>query len=101
MSDQPKPVKAEVRPCRIVHDVPMEVPLTVFVLTRLDDEVNCHYDEAYTFAVAAADEAEARRLASEQAGDEGAAVWLDSARSSCVPADLKSPAVLCRDFVAG
>lgn len=41
------------------------------------------WDEVDGFVVCASGERAARRLASEEAGDEGAGVWLDSTKSSC------------------
>ena len=41
------------------------------------------YDKAFGFVVAAATEDEARKLASEKPGDEGAGVWLDPKLTSC------------------
>lgn len=43
-----------------------------------------YYDEVSDFVVIAASEDEARRMASDDAGDEGAHTWVDPDTSSCV-----------------
>lgn len=61
----------------------------------------CGYDEARGFVVAAENEAEARKLASIESGDEGKHCWLDEKESECTlisnKTNLKSGVVL-RDF---
>ena len=60
------------------------------------------YDEAFGFVVRAISAREARRLASEQAGDEGADAWLDSKKSTCeILRDRGKVGVIIRDFNAG
>lgn len=63
------------------------------------------YDEASAFVVIAASQDEARRMASDDAGDEGAYTWVDPADSSCevigtaLPDAVPGPVV--RSFHAG
>lgn len=60
------------------------------------------FDEAGGFVVRARTETAARKLASEQAGDEGAGARLDAQRASCEPLLAKGDAeVILRDFHAG
>lgn len=42
-----------------------------------------YYDEASAFVIIAASPDEARRMASDDAGDEGAYTWVDPVDSSC------------------
>lgn len=59
------------------------------------------YDKAVGFVVRASSESQARRLAAEQCGDEGDAVWLDPSQTSCEVIDKTGPAeILCRDYNA-
>lgn len=64
-----------------------------------------HYDEVSDFVVIAASEDEAGRMASDDAGDEGAYTWVDPDTSSCVaigtalPDAVPGPVV--RSFHAG
>jgi len=63
------------------------------------------YDEVSDFVVIAASQDEARRMASDDAGDEGAYTWVDPADSSCevigtaLPDAVPGPVV--RSFHAG
>ena len=60
------------------------------------------YDCAAGFVVRAETHIEARKLASEDAGEEGATYWLDAARSTC--RRLKEdgrPGTILQDFRAG
>ena len=60
------------------------------------------WDCAYGFVVRAKDEAHARKLASEQAGDEGADAWLLPSRSTCEELTTRGEQeVILRSFVAG
>jgi len=59
------------------------------------------YDKAYGFVVRAATAEIAREIASRDAGDEGAAVWLDRSHSACVELTQQgSPQIVLRDFNA-
>lgn len=64
-----------------------------------------HYDEVSDFVVVAASQDEARRMASDDAGDEGAYTWVYPDTSSCVaigtalPDAVPGPVV--RSFHAG
>lgn len=60
------------------------------------------YDCANGFIVEAENEAQARLLASEQHGDEGAEAWLNPEYSSCDELKLTGePSIWMRDFHAG
>ena len=58
------------------------------------------YDKSNGFVVRADSEADARRLASADAGDEGIEAWLDAAKTTCVEllASGTSEVVIC-DFM--
>lgn len=56
------------------------------------------YDKAFGFVVVAPDELTARRIASEDCGDEGPAAWLDPEQSQCIPLDQEEAGVVMRDF---
>jgi hypothetical protein len=60
------------------------------------------YDCSYAFIIRAETEEEARRFAAQQKGDEGEAVWLNPALTSCseLTADGE-PGVILRDFLCG
>lgn len=59
------------------------------------------YDKAFGFVVRAKTEAEARKLAGENCGDEGDACWLDSAQSTCEELTRKGKScVIIQDFHA-
>jgi hypothetical protein len=58
------------------------------------------YDKAYGFVVAARDEEQARKIASEQSGDEGAGAWLDKKASTCKELKPRKAEVIIRDFAA-
>lgn len=80
---------------------PTPIADTLFLL-RLPVNWGPGYDEASGFVVRASSESQARRLAVEQAGDEGDAVWLDPSQARCEVIDKTGPAeVLLRDFNAG
>ena len=71
-------------------------------LAKADNPWKPAYDKAYGFMVRAKDAGEARRLASDQAGDEGRDAWLSEKYSTCVELQKSGPAsVLMRDFVNG
>ncbi len=60
------------------------------------------YDVADGFVVRATTAEEARRLATDQAGDEGASTWTDDRDSSCAELTADGPSkVVLRDFSAG
>ena len=66
------------------------------------DEQDVDYDEADAFVVMATTEQEARRIASESAGDEKAATWISFETSHCRPLDLFGPPrLVLRSFNAG
>ena len=68
---------------------------------RSDSPWDPWYDKAFAFVVRAADESEARELASEDCGDEGREVWLDSTITSCDVLDSNGPShVICRDYAS-
>lgn len=71
-------------------------------LLRLNNAVGPKYDIAQGFVVRAGSPKEARKLASAEAGDEGADVWLSAERSSCkVLKQDGRQGVILRDFLAG
>ncbi len=75
--------------------------LTIFKLTRL---TRVGYDEVVEFIITAMSEDEARRMAADEAGDEGHYIWVDPMVSGCYRlgrADLDTPRVECRSFNAG
>jgi hypothetical protein len=57
------------------------------------------YDKAFGFVVAAETEADARQLANEDHGDEGA-VWTDPAQTTCEELTADSAGIVMRDFHA-
>ncbi len=60
------------------------------------------YDEADAFVVRASSSEAARKLAADEAGDEGASEWLDLARSSCTRLTSKGvEGTILRSFNAG
>lgn len=64
--------------------------------------LHVRYDEASAFVVLANTPREARQLASERAGDEGAKTWLDPKLSKCARLPNRPrPMVILRDFNAG
>lgn len=84
--------------------------MNLYLLTRKPPTDEAHtrakYDVALGFAVAAEWPKQARRLAAEQAGDEGGITWLDARYSTCeriatyVVGKPKARVVL-RDFYNG
>ncbi len=67
-----------------------------------NQELDDSYDVAVAFVIRAEDEAEARKIASQDAGDEGSSLWLDPRRSSCaILSDKGESKVICRDFKSG
>lgn len=58
------------------------------------------YDKAFGFVVSAKDETSARKVASENAGDEGAGAWLDKKASSCKELKPRKAEVVLRDFAS-
>lgn len=59
------------------------------------------YDKAFGFVVRADTEAQARLLASAQAGDEKAAAWLDASLSRCEElTDDGEASVVMQDFAS-
>jgi len=60
---------------------------------------NPWYDKAFGFVVRAESEEEARRMASEEHGDEGLEAWLSDGSSSCAPLLAEgAPEVVIVDF---
>lgn len=60
------------------------------------------YDANNGFVIRAHDAADARRMASENNGDEGAATWLDPDLSTCAElTDDGERGVILQDFNAG
>lgn len=53
----------------------------IFILRRLEEEPE--YDAVNGFVIRAGSHAHARRIASENAKDEGPSVWMDVDRSTC------------------
>jgi len=76
--------------------------MKIFKISRED---GAWYDENDGFVIAASSEAEVRKIASDHAADEGAAVWFDPQESTCqvigeaLP-NQSSEVILC-DFHAG
>lgn len=76
--------------------------LKIYHLARLGVT---HYDEVSAFVIIAASPDEASRMASDDAGDEGAYTWVDPAVTSCevigtaLPDAVPGPVV--RSFHAG
>ena len=59
------------------------------------------YDKMFGVVVRAPTREEARRLASKEAGDEGAAAWTDSSESTCEELAPEGPeGVIIKDFAA-
>lgn len=74
----------------------------LYRIRRPDGDVN--YDEYAGFVIAAPDGDTARRIAADNAADEGAGAWLDVriiARNIGVAADDIPEGVILRDFSAG
>ena len=69
-----------------------------YLLKQTPDEPG--YDEAEGFVVQSDCAKDARQIASENAGDEGAAVWLDAKRSTCKIIDphRKTPHLILKSF---
>ena len=63
------------------------------------------YDSVDKFVIVAPDEAEARRIASENSADEGGGTWTDPARSTCEMLEVRMfgtvSTVVCRSYNAG
>jgi len=73
--------------------------MNLYYLERKDA---CGYDESLGFVVRAETPRHARELCSKQAGDEGAAAWLSTTRTSCRHLDdAGSPKIILRSFNAG
>ena len=71
----------------------------LYVLERLKSG---GYDEAMGFVVRAPNVRAARKIASENAGDEGAEVWLNTMMTSCDLLTHKGHGcVILRDFKTG
>ena len=74
--------------------------MKLWLLKRPEDD--CSWDEYDGFVIRAQNEVQARRIASENPGDEGASVWLSSVLSTCE--ELKNqgiPGIVLSDFMAG
>lgn len=76
--------------------------MNIYKLARLG---KVYHDEASAFIVFAMSEDEARRIAGDEAGDEGQYTWVDPSLTSCEHIgeglDAQSPGVACRSFNAG
>lgn len=74
-------------------------------LVRRPDTTSPQHDATFGFVVRAARASDARRLAAEQCGDEGPAVWTDQRTSTCAEIGIapegSEPSVVLRDFNAG
>jgi hypothetical protein len=68
---------------------------------RSKDDEEIGYDCAQEFVVRARNEEQARKLASEDPGDEGAEFWLDKKRSACLEILSGPPCIIMRDYKAG
>lgn len=72
-------------------------------LSRKDDDRSPIYDCANQFVICTTSQKKARKIASQRAGDEGEAVWLDSSKSDCyemVPGEKEEGIIVC-DFHHG
>ena len=78
--------------------------MKLWILRPIDDRArpwNPWYDKAFGHIVIAADEDEARLLASGSSGDEGRDAWLDSALTNCLElVPMNSAGVVMTDFHA-
>jgi hypothetical protein len=78
--------------------------LSLYVITRINEDGShgANFDEAAGFVVAAGDTVEARWLAADQPGDEGAHVWMDPTLTECHLVGEALPeqvaGILMRDF---
>lgn len=72
--------------------------MKVWVLERLDGP---GWDENEGFVIVAPTPGSARKLAAEQASDEGQKVWLDAEHSTCKMITTKRARVVLRAFNAG
>jgi hypothetical protein len=71
-------------------------------LWLIEQSAQVDWDEAVGFVIRAESEVEARKMASKEAGDEGAVTWLDIAHSNCVELNSKGEgAIILRAFKAG
>mgnify|MGYP000305285020 CR=1 FL=1 len=77
--------------------------LPLFVVIRPDGKPD--YDTMKSAVIAARSHIDARKLASQNAGDEGGDAWMDGAKSTCRRIAKQSiyhePSVIARDFTAG
>lgn len=75
--------------------------LFLFELERL---LRVGYDEVRSFVIVAASEDEARRMAADEAGDEGHYTWVDDRLTSCVSIGTaydEVRSIVVRSFNAG
>lgn len=67
-----------------------------------DDPILRQWDVAVGFVVCARTELEARVLAAQKAGDEGASYWLEAAQTDCMRLEPDGPPrIVLRDFRNG
>ena len=73
--------------------------MTLWLLERIGKS---RYDEYVGHVIRAGSEDEARAIAAEKPGDEGAAVWTEPAHSTCTPvAEAGETGIILSDFHAG
>ena len=78
--------------------------MRIFLITRDEDDVRVGRDETAGFVIAAPHPTMARKLAATQAGDEGAAVWMNRTTSTLGTlgtGEFQEPQIILRDFRAG
>ena len=71
--------------------------MKIYLLTSDRDR----FDEADGFVVAASSPAAARRLASEQPGDEGSSFWLKDAKCETIGSTNLAAGIVLKSFCAG
>ncbi len=76
--------------------------MKLYLLQNPDHDDRKH-DIACGFVIRAKSPKEARKIASQQCGDEGPGTWLDPEMSSClrIPVESVHSEVILRDFNAG
>lgn len=65
-----------------------------------DSDWDPWYDKTFGVVVVARNEKTARLLASEEHGDEGSEVWLDSSKTSCTVISPTDYGVVLREFAS-
>lgn len=77
--------------------------MRLYLLKPIDESTHWMpwFDKAFGFVVRAASETDARAMAAADAGDEGAATWLDATFTQCVElADDGKPGVIIQEFAS-